>query len=196
MAHLPIPIGVGDMLLDIAEGLAGAARSLPAQSRSAVGAVAMSKARVTVDFELSCRAQRTEKEVGAGPLLGVKTFQFGFTNKESESLHTGSNRGHIEFEVVAVLDPAPAEEPARLPPRNPPVVHEPAPARKLADGLRQQIASLHAREVALVADPADKRSVAALLKQADQLVSAERLDDAAAAIAAAENLLDRPRGKR
>lgn len=104
MANFPIPIGIDRMLLDIAAGIGDAARALPERSRSAVGAVALKRANVQIDFELSSGA--VQKEGLAG--LGAKTFLFGFGTTSETREELARNHGRIELEIVAIVDPTPA----------------------------------------------------------------------------------------
>jgi hypothetical protein len=107
MATIPKPIGVREMLVDIASGIGGAARTLPEASRSEVGAVAMRGAKVEVEFELSSAARTDSATNSFG--LGVRTFRFGGAQSQTET--QSRNTGRITLDIVAIMEPAPRPEP-------------------------------------------------------------------------------------
>lgn len=107
MAQIPLPLGIGVALVDIARGIGAAARALPERSRSYVGAVAMKSARVRIDFEMA--TVTTERDSG----LGIRTHQlFGIGTVDNDTVTSSASKGFIEFEVVAISPVDPAEQPA------------------------------------------------------------------------------------
>lgn len=98
MAALPRPIGIGTTLVDIATGIGHSAKLLPSLSRSDVGAVAMKSARVRVEFEMARVAERSAD----GIELGVRTFGIAAALVSQTERSQATNRGVIEFEIVAI----------------------------------------------------------------------------------------------
>lgn len=174
MAHFPIPIGIDRMLLDIAVGIGSAARALPERSRSAVGAVALKRANVQIDFELSSAAQREEGFAG----LGAKTFLFGFGSSAETREEVARNHGRIELEIVAIVEPTPepdSEEKAGggLTRPDPTTTPDPATIREAIDAAR---ADLHR----LPLSDAERDKLAEDLNEALALLSRGDLDGAKA----------------
>ncbi len=119
------------MMRDIAQGVGVAARILPEASRSEVGAVALKRASVEIDFEMTAAARRSDGTVG----IGARTFLIGLGASSSDVESRARNSGRITLEIVAVADPgaAAAPEPASvidrpLKPDAPEPQPEPAPA--------------------------------------------------------------------
>jgi hypothetical protein len=120
MANLPIPLGISVTLTDIAKGIGDAARTIPERSRSEVGALAVKRALVQLDFELAVATSRSSQGVEAGPTLGVRTVRFGAGVASETRTSTGVSRGHIELEVVAIQDVAKNADDDESPEREPP----------------------------------------------------------------------------
>ncbi|MCB1495399.1 MAG: hypothetical protein KDJ86_06415 [Bauldia sp.] len=188
MANFPTPIGIDRMLLDIAQGIGGAAKTLPEASRSAVGAVALKRATVQIDFELSSGAVREDNLAG----LGVKTFLFGFGTSSETRADLATNRGRIELEIVSILDPeATAGDDTGA---NGKVDHLPA-GRDRAE-LRAAIGLLQAEVAGLAIPDADRDRLTTMLKEASSFLAHDELDRAAAVIRGVERDLQALAGPR
>ncbi len=167
MADFPIPIGVDRMLRDIAEGIGGAARILPTVSRSEVGAVAMRRATVAIDFELSSAAKRTDDSIG----LGAKTFLFGFGASTETTETKVLNHGRIEMEIVAIVEPEEGERPKTATPAQPgPPVKAPTPLS--ADQIRQALAIIQGELHNLPLDEEARGKIEAKIAEIHAAISA------------------------
>lgn len=160
MADFPIPIGIDRMLLDIAKGIGDAARALPERSRSNVGAVALKRAVVQIDFELSSAATRQEDIAG----LGAKTFLFGFGASSETTAELARNHGRIELEVVAITEPEPVSDDRTTTDDWPDV-----PLDRHA--IRTAISLLQAQIAQLPFSDSDRENLTSQLAQASQLLS-------------------------
>ncbi|MCB1489817.1 MAG: hypothetical protein KDJ88_20455 [Bauldia sp.] len=186
MANFPTPIGIDRMLLDIAQGIGGAAKTLPETSRSAIGAVALKRATVEIDFELSSGAVREDNTTG----LGIRTFLFGFGSSSATTAELARNHGRIALEVVSILEPqANVDDDAntkdgRLPP---------APDRVQ---IRAAIGLLQAQVAGLQVPANDRDSLTTMLKEASSFLAHDELDRAAAVIRAVEQHLQTLAGPR
>jgi hypothetical protein len=151
LANFPLPIGIDKMLRDIAHGIGDAARLVPARSRSDVGALAVHRASVEVNFELSTQARDERGTFG----LGVRSFIFGPSIATGSNEATALNTGRISLEIVAITEPEKADD--RKPGKGEEL--DPAAIRKAIGDMRAALAGLDIGE-------AEKRKVAAALDMA------------------------------
>lgn len=179
MAQFPLPIGIDRMLLDIAEGIGAAARKLPEASRSAVGAVAMKRANVQIDFELSGSATRDDDTVG----LGARTFLFGIGSTATTTEDLVRNHGRIELEIVAIAEPPP---PAIAPDDDKDVAAQPD-----RTAIRSAIGLLRAEVAGLRLERAEREGLTGMLDEAFQFLTDDKLDRAAAVLADVKQRLER-----
>lgn len=181
MANFPTPIGIDRMLLDIAEGIGGAAKTLPEASRSAVGAVALKRATVQIDFELSSGAVRDDNFAG----LGVKTFLFGIGASAGSSEERATNRGHIELEIVSIID----VEAKAKPDDGTGNKVDKLPAAPDRQAIRSAIGLLRGELAGLSIAVAERDRLTAMLSEASSLLAHDELDRAAAVVQAIEQHL-------
>ncbi len=159
MADFPIPIGLPAMFRDIAQGIGDAAQLVPQLSRSEVGALAVHRASVEINFEMSTRARLDDGTVG----LGARTFLFGPSVSTGSNETTALNIGRITLEIVAITEPAP--QVAR--PVKPPAVGAPGADDGLdAKAIRKAIGDMRARLESLNIHETEKRKIAAALEMA------------------------------
>ncbi|MGF1627534.1 MAG: hypothetical protein ACFCVH_21860 [Alphaproteobacteria bacterium] len=167
------------MLLDIAEGIGGAAKILPEASRSAVGAVALKRASVEIDFELSTAAVRKDGSAG----LGAKTFLFGFGTSSTTTEALARNHGRIELEIVAFVEPEPQPADTKAsggklePPR--PGGESPSPVLDM-EQIRIAMAAMRAEIARLSQSEAERAKLEQELDRAADLIAAGDLDGAGA----------------
>lgn len=170
MANLPVPAGLDDLLREIADGLGEAARILPEASRSAVGAVAVKRATVEIDFEMTTSLRRSDGSMG----LGVRTFLIGAGVRSSDEEARARNSGRIALEIVAI---APAEEaPAKKGEDDPLRNIDPAQVLALVKQLRGEI---EARRAAGLIDARVAAEAERLVDEAERRATAGDLPGAA-----------------
>lgn len=135
MAKFPIPVGLGDMMRDIAGGVAEAARILPEQSRSEVGAVAVKRATVRVDFEMTGSARRRDGTVG----IGARTFAITAARRVESAESTARNSGQITLEIVAVADAGSRSDAPAPPPDEPGRLRDPKTVMAVVNAIRAEV---------------------------------------------------------
>lgn len=169
MAEIPLPMGIGDVLVDIAEGIGRAAAALPTNSRSFVGAVAMKTARMRIDFEMA----RVESERSAGVGIRMKEI-VGVGTAEEAVVTRSASKGFIEFEVVAIGDDgdsaAPTLTAAPDPARRAAIAAAKAEARKAAEA--KAVAESEAKAQAEKAAQAKAATIDAARAQAREAATA------------------------
>jgi len=177
VAVFPVPIGLSEMMGDIAEGIAAAGRILPESSRSEVGALAVRSAKVDIAFELSALARHEGGTTG----LGVRTFLFGATTASGLNEQTAHNTGRITLEIVAVIEPERSAQPGPRPPRDErpkdeePKDKEPGDERAEAERLRLALRRMREALPALDIPETDRKQVEALIGMAAAAIDAGNL---------------------
>lgn len=188
MANLPIPVGLGAMMREIAEGVGTAARILPGASRSAVGAVAVKRASVEIDFEMTASVRNSDGTVG----IGARTFLIGSGVSTSAVETRARNSGRIALEIVAIAEaePAPPARPSR--PEKPVVAPAPSPpldAGEVKAALEQLRAQIAQRLAAGLVDQSAATEARGLANEAELRLSAGDLAGAAERLRAAAQLI-------
>lgn len=186
MAKLPVPVGIDRMMRDFAESIGDGARLLPERSRSAVGAVAMKRATVEIDFEMTAGSSRRDGSVG----IGVRGFLIGAGVRSGRDESFAAHRGRIVLEIVAIADTAETSDvgPTRPDPEPSP---QPAPpdSAAVAAAIAQMEKLLQTAEAARAIEPRAAVQAHKLLESATKALAdgdvagaVERLDAAAALI--------------
>jgi hypothetical protein len=185
MPALPKPIGIDVTLVDIATGLGKAAKLLPTESRSDIGAVALKTATVRIDFEMA----RASASTSGGVQLGLRTFGIGASDSRTASNAVSRNSGSIQLEIVAISDaaPAPAPKPGRQPiPRPPRSIVAPDPRRA---ALEQALALLKTPQASAGLDAATRRKLQAAVKRLEAAIAKSDIDGAARVLATIPGIL-------
>ncbi|HUQ07940.1 MAG TPA: hypothetical protein VM261_35840 [Kofleriaceae bacterium] len=100
---------VGDTLRTIGEGLGAAAKAIVVQSRSDVGTLAVKTAEITVEVELTARAEKNGVGIEPGSPVGITGLRF-VTDEQSKHM---TNRATVKLTVVAVTEPTDAKADAK-----------------------------------------------------------------------------------
>ena len=112
------------MMRDFAESIGDSARLLPERSRSAVGAVAMKRATVEIDFEMTASSSRREGAAG----IGVRGFLIGAGVRGGRDESFAGHRGRIVLEIVAIAEVPEAADGGGIQPTRPDPKPSPPPA--------------------------------------------------------------------
>lgn len=188
MAALPRPIGIGTTLVNIATGIGRSAKRLPSLSRSDVGAVAMKSARVRVEFEMARVAERSAD----GIELGVRTFGIAAALVSQTERSQATNRGVIEFEIVAITQADRPQDGASGKDDTDAVTSD----TKLRERVVRVIELLKVAGATDGLDEANRKVVDELRAQAEAALAAGDLQQAAAHIAAIEKIFTNAQAPR